>query len=305
MLNLSRLRILSEVVRCGSFSAAADTLGYTQSAVSQAVARLEAEAGTQLLVRERGGVRATAIGAVLLAHAETILAQVKTAEDDVAALLGVRGGRLRLASFQSAGSTLVPRAIAAFRRHHPEVELSLQEGEPEQIAPLLRAGELDLALLFEFPGQQHHFEGLAKVELIQDPLWLALAVEHPLARKHNLTLGELRDEDWIQTSSQSACARHIVELCRGAGFEPRVCFQSDDYDTVQGLVAARVGVALVPRLALSRRQPGLVVRGLAPHNPARRVFAATDPAAGRLPAAAVMLALLAQRARTFAAGAQQ
>jgi DNA-binding transcriptional LysR family regulator len=304
MLNLGRLRILREVVRCGSFSGAADTLGYTQSAVSQAIARLEAETGTQLLVRRRPVVRTTVAGAALLTHAETILAEVEAAEQDVAALLGARGGRLRMASFQSAGSTLVPQAIAAFRRSHPEVELSLEEGEPEEIAPLLRAGELDLALLFEFRGQEHHFQGLDKVQLIQDPLWVALAVEHPLARKHHLTLGELRDEDWIQTSSQSACARHTVELCRGAGFTPRVCFQSDDYDTVQGLVAARVGVALVPRLALSRRQPGLVVRGLAPESPARQVFAATDPAAGRLPAAAVMLAILTQRARAFAAGAQ-
>lgn len=304
MLNLSRLRVLREVVRCGSFSAAADALGYTQSAVSQAVARLEAEVGTSLLVRERRGVRATAAGATLLAHADTILAQVKTAEDDVAALLGVRGGRLRLASFQSAGSTLIPQAIAAFRRRHPEVELSLEEGEPEEIAPVLRAGELDLALLFEFSGQEQRFGGLARVELIQDPLWVALAVEHPLARKHHLVLGDLRDEEWIQTSAQSACARHVVELCRGAGFEPRVSFQSDDYDTVQGLVAARMGVALIPRLALSRRQPGLVVRGLTPESPVRYVFAATDPGAGRLPAAEVMLAILAQRAGAFAAGSE-
>ncbi len=301
MLSLVRLRVLSEVVRCGSFSTAADALDYTQSAVSQAVARLEAETGAKLLVRDRRGVRPTAAGAALLAHADGIFAQVQAAEDDLAAVLGVRGGRLRIASFASAGSTLIPQAVAAFRRLHPEVELSLGEGEPEEIAPRLRAGEFDLALLFEFPGQEHHFNGLIKQSLLHDPLWVALPVHHQLARKHDLALPDLQGEDWVQTSARSACAQHVVTVCREAGFEPRVSFESDDYDTVQGLVAAGVGVALIPRLALSRRQPGLVVRKLAPENPVRRVFLATGPEPGVVPAAHVMLSILSQRAREFIA----
>src|ERR1700674_4714087 len=114
MLHLGRLRVLSEVLSRGSFSAAAEALSYTQSAVSQGVAPLEA------------------------------------AEADLAAVLGVRGGRLRVASFPSAGATLIPLAVAIFRHQHPDVALTLAEGEPEEIAPRLRAGELDLALLFEF-----------------------------------------------------------------------------------------------------------------------------------------------------------
>ncbi|HWF53934.1 MAG TPA: LysR family transcriptional regulator, partial [Solirubrobacteraceae bacterium] len=130
MLNLVRLRVLAEVVRRGSFSAAADALDYTQSAVSQAVARLEAETGATLLIRDRRGVRPTSAGAKLLEHSDAIFAQVQAAEDDLAAVLGVRGGRLRIASFPSAGATLIPQAVAAFRHLHPEVELSLAEGEP-------------------------------------------------------------------------------------------------------------------------------------------------------------------------------
>ena len=301
MLNLSRLRILREVVQRGSFSSAAEALDYTQSAVSQAVARLEAETGASLLVRDRRGVRATAAGATLLQHADAILAQVQAAEDDLAAVLGVRGGRLRIASFPSAGSTLIPQAVAAFRHLHPDVELSLGEGEPEEIAPRLRAGEFDLALLFEFPGEEQHFHGLEKSPLIHDPMWVALPVEHQLARKHNLALIDLRDQDWVQTSAQSACAQHVISVCREAGFEPRVSFESDDYDTVQGLVAAGVGVALIPRLALSRRQPGLVVRRLVPENPVRRVFAATNAEPDVVPAAQVMLGILTRRAHEFVA----
>src|SRR5947207_14340175 len=152
MLNLGRLRVLSEVVSRGSFSAAAEALSYTQSAGSPAVARLEAETGTTLVVRDRRGVRATVAGATLVEHAEAIFAQVEAAEADLAAVLGVRGGRLRVASFPSAGATLMPLAVASFRRGHPDVALTLAEGEPEEIGPRLRAGEIDHALLFEVPG---------------------------------------------------------------------------------------------------------------------------------------------------------
>src|SRR5579871_6420049 len=121
MLNLVRLRVLAEVAQRGSFSAAAQALDYTQSAVSQAVARLEAETGATLVVRDRRGVRPTAAGAALLEHSELIFAQVQATEDDLAAVLGIRGGRLRVASFPSAGAALMPEAVANFRRRHPEV----------------------------------------------------------------------------------------------------------------------------------------------------------------------------------------
>src|SRR5947208_9821931 len=135
MLNLGRLRVLQEVVTRGSFSSAADALSYTQSAVSQAIARLEAETGATLVVRDRRGVRATAAGATLVEHAEAIFAQVEAAEADLAAVLGVRGGRLRVASFPSAGATMMPLAVATFRRGHPDVALTLAEGEPQEMGP--------------------------------------------------------------------------------------------------------------------------------------------------------------------------
>src|ERR1700760_59397 len=189
MLNLSRLQVLCEVVNRGSFSAAADALSYTQSAVSQAIARLEAETGTALVVRDRRGVRPTAAGATLVTHAEAIFAQVEAAEADLAAVLGVRAGRLRVASFPSAGATLMPLAVAAFRREHPDVALTLAEGEPEEIGPRLRAGEFDLALLFEFPGErERHGARLRTRLLLDDPMLVALPAEHPLAGKRELSL---------------------------------------------------------------------------------------------------------------------
>jgi DNA-binding transcriptional LysR family regulator len=301
MLNLARLRVLSEVVNRGSFSAAADALSYTQSAVSQAVARLEAEIGATLVVRDRRGVRPTAAGATLLDHAEGIFGQVQAAEDELAAVLGLRGGRLRVASFPSGGATLMPEAVATFRRRHPDIALSLAEGEPEEMGPRLRAGEFDLALLFEFPEVTAVADSaLAVTPLLKDPMHVVLPAQHELASRPELTLGDLRFQDWVQTSAPSACARHVVRSCVAAGFEPHVTFESDDYETVQGLVAAGVGVALVPRLALTRLHPGIVVRALQPSSPVRTVVAATAAGAAAAPSARAMLQILTDIAPAYA-----
>ncbi len=339
-LNVARLRVLSEVAARGSISAAADALSYTQSAVSQQIAALEAETGMTLLERQPRGVRLTGAGRALVAHAEGILAGVRAAEEELAAIAGLRGGELRMASFPTAGATLMPLAIARFRATYPDVRLTLAEGEPQEIAPRLAAGEFDIALLFEFSAAQEaaaiehadapaqaparppahtqvrtptqppaHATGQAtepawarvtRVELLEDPLYLALPRAHPLARRRKLRLEDLAGEAWVQTSAASPCARHVVECCRAAGFEPGVAFESDDYQTVQGLVATGVGVALIPELALSVVREDIVVRALAPHPPARRVIAALPRGAGPrtrlLPAATAMLRVLEEAA---------
>jgi DNA-binding transcriptional LysR family regulator len=301
MLNVQRLRVFTEVLARGSFSGAAEALSYTQSAVSQAIATLEAETGATLIERDRRGLRPTAAGAALAEHAEGILARLEAAEDDLAAILGVRRGRLRMASFPTAGATLMPLAVATFRAKHPEVELSLAEGEPEEIVPRLKEGEFDLALLFEFRGVGEALgSGLHTVELLEDPMHVALPARHPLADKPALRLEHLNGEAWVQTSASSPCARHVVRCCHAAGFEPTVSFESDDYLTVQGLVAAGVGVALIPELALSNVRDDIVVRSLYPQSPLRRVVAATARGAAAAPAATAMLAVLEQIASRYA-----
>jgi DNA-binding transcriptional LysR family regulator len=293
MLNTGRLNVFREVVDHGSFSAAADALSYSQSAVSQAVAALEAEMGTPLIERRRGGVIPTPAGAALAAHVGGILAQMDSAEAEVAAIAAGHGGQLRTASFPTAGSTLMPRAIAAFRSSHPGVELTLAEGEPEEIAPRLRAGEFDLVLLFEFEGVGERLgKGMRRFPLFDDPLHLALPEGHPLVEREQIELTDLRDEAWVQTSAQSPCAKHVIRSCHAAGFEPTVSFESDDYQTVQGLVAAGVGVALIPELALSTIRKDIEIRELHPASPVRKVFAATPRAAAATPAVATMIDVL-------------
>src|SRR5437867_3968221 len=189
MLNAQRLIIFREVAERRSFSAAADALSYSQPAVSQAVATLEAELGVTLIERDRRGVR-------------------------------------------------------------------------EKLGP-----------------------GIRRVGLLEDPMHVALPAGHSLAEKPKLRLTDLRDESWVQTSIASPCAQHVVRSCHAAGFEPTVSFESDDYQTVQGLVAAGVGVALIPSMALSTVRDDIVVRDLSPKNPVRRVIAAMTKTPRSAPAA--------------------
>jgi DNA-binding transcriptional LysR family regulator len=296
MLNVARLRVLREVAYRGSFSAAAESLSYTQSAISQQVAALEAETGVALLERHPRGVTLTAAGQTLVAHAEGIIARLEAAEEAMSAIAGLRGGRLRMASFPTAGATLMPLAIATFRSSYPDVELTLAEGEPEDIAPRLRAGEFDLALLFEFDGQTPLLGDMTRIELLADPMHLALPSDHPLADRPRIRLTELEHEAWVQTSRQSPCALQVVRSCHAAGFEPNVAFESDDYQTVQGLVAAGVGVALIPQLALSAVREHIVIRSLSPTPPVRQIIAAAPSGARLVPAAPAMLSILHEAA---------
>jgi len=299
MLNAGRLRVLKEVAYRGSFSGAAEALSYTQSAVSQQIAALEAEAGMTLLERHARGVSLTAAGQTLVGHAEGILARLEAAESALSAIAGLRSGRLRMASFPTAGATLMPLAIATFRSSYPDVELTLSEGEPEEIVPRLGAGELDLALLFEFAGETPLKESMTRVELLEDPMYLAVPREHRLAGKKKLRLEDLHGEAWVQASRSSPCARHVVRCCHAAGFEPNVSFESDDYQTVQGLVAAGVGVALIPELALSVVREDVTIRALSPAPPVRQVIAATPAGADLVPAAPAMLGILEHAAESY------
>src|SRR5919112_4212813 len=152
MLDVRRMRVLREVAAQGSFSAAAESLSFTQSAVSQQIAALEREAGAKLVERGARGIRLTPAGQALVSHADAILARLDDAEQELAAIAGLKGGRLRVASFQSAGATLVPRALAEFHRRHAEVELSASTAELQQAHEWLRSGEIDVALVMDFPG---------------------------------------------------------------------------------------------------------------------------------------------------------
>ena len=296
MLDLKRLRVLREVAARGSFSGAADALSYTQSAVSQQIAALEREAGTRLVERNPRGIRLTDAGEALVRHTDTILARLSEAEAELDAIAGLRGGRLRLGSFPTAGASLMPAAIATFSRRHPGVELSLVEAEPDESVPRLRAGELDIVLVFDASPASDDFE---EVHLLDDPLHLALSRDHPLAGRRRPKLADFMSEPWVQSTSGCPCSQYLSQACRSLGFEPHVAFESDDYQVVQGLVAAGVGVALIPELALASVHPDVVIRSLGAQAPVRRITAAALTGGYRSPATAAMLEILRETAASY------
>src|SRR3954464_9305224 len=188
MLDVRRLRVLREVATHGSFSAAADALSYTQSAVSQQIPALEREASSRLVERNAGGVRLTDSGRALVAHADVILARLADAEDELQAIAGLRGGRLRVAAFPSACATLMPLAVRRFRELHPGVDLSLLPAEPDEGLRLLRTGEADVALSIEPAFAPARPDGVERVELLDDPMYIMLAANHPLAGRPRVRL---------------------------------------------------------------------------------------------------------------------
>jgi DNA-binding transcriptional LysR family regulator len=301
MIDVKRLRVLREVARQGSFSAAADALSYTQSAISQQIAALERETGTSLVERGARGIRMTDAGEALVRHADAILTRLIDAEAELEAIAGLRGGRVRLASFATAGSTFVPHAIATFHERHPAVEIILKESDPEESVPALKAGQLDIAILFE-PHGAGDLTDVDRVHLLEDPMSVVLPENHPLAAKAKIRLKDLEGEAWVQTTTSCPCCLIVADQCRAAGFEPRVAFESDDYLTIQGLVAAGVGVAMIPSLGLAAYRPDVAIRPVTGVPPKRDIVAATLPGGRRSPATQAMLEALAEAAKRYDRG---
>jgi DNA-binding transcriptional LysR family regulator len=302
MLDVRRMRVLREVAGRGSFSAAAESLAYTQSAVSQQIAALEREAGTRLVDRSARGVRLTDAGRVLVEHADAILARLADAEAELEAIAGLRGGRLRLASFPSAGATIMPEAIARFRDRHPAVELTLEPAEPEPSIVKLRSGEVDVVLDITPGFRPPRDDGIERLHLLDDPMYVALPAGHALARKRTLKLEELADESWILGTTGSCPDVSIfLRSCQLAGFEPRVTFNSDDYFAIQGFVAAGMGASFIPDLALISVRDDIVVRSLGVRPPVRVIWAATLTDSYRSPAKQAMLDVLVETSADFAA----
>jgi DNA-binding transcriptional LysR family regulator len=302
MLDVRRLKVLREVAACGSFSAAAEALSFTQSAISQQVAALERETGTQLVERSPRGIRLTDAGHTLVNHADVILGRIEDAEEELAAIAGLRGGRLRLACFQSAGATVVPRAVAEFHERHPDVELSMVEiEEPAAVLAALKAGEVDLALVYDFEPMPTTFDGeVDMTHLIDDPYDVIVPKGHRLAEKRSVTLSDLEEDPWVASTLTCGCRQITERACQDAGFKPRVAFECDETMAAQALVAAGVGVTILPRLALSTIHPGVVVRRLSRSTPVvRRVWAAREEGAYQSPASEAMVQILLDVAEEF------
>ncbi|MET9295126.1 LysR family transcriptional regulator [Streptomyces sp. NPDC003077] len=302
MIEARHLRVLRAVARTGSYSAAARELGCTQPAVSQQMKALEQSAGTPLLVRTGRETRLTQAGDALLRHAVGILAGLTAAEEEVAAIAGLRAGRVRLVSFPSGSSQLVPTALAAMRAAHPGTRVSLVEAEPPRSVEMLRNGDCEIAVAFRYPdvrgadpAAEAEWDDLVVRPLLADRLVGLVPEGHRLADAAKADIAELADEPWIAGCPR--CRRHLVEVCENAGFTPRIDFATDDYPAVIGLVGAGLGVAALPELTLeSVRAKGAVAITMEPAVQ-REIVALTLPDLARVPAVEAMLDHLAEAAR--------
>jgi DNA-binding transcriptional LysR family regulator len=288
MHDLRLLTVLREVALRGSFSAAAESLAYTQPAVSQQIARLEKQVGVKLIEREPRGIRLTPAGEVLVRHTERILAQLAAADEELQEVATQARGRLRIGSFATAAGTIVPRAVAAFRRLRPAIEVDISLLDPHESIPALRRGDIEIAITEEGGFESEtDTSGLEVEHLLDDHMWVSLPADHPLATRHAVELADLRDEDWMFACLSGTCADSNVVLraCQEAGFQPRIAYQSDDYFAIQGLVASGMGVALIPGLGLASTREDVAVRRVKGRPPYRRIAAitATEPTGGAIP----------------------
>ncbi len=271
----------------GSFSAAARSLGCTQPAVSQQMKALEGSAGTPLLIRTGREMRLTQAGEALVRHASGILAGLTAAEEEVAAIAGLRAGRVRLVSFPSASSTLVPKALAALRTAHPGTRVSLVEAEPPRSVEMLREGDCDVALAFRYDGGAAEWDDLIVRPLLTDRLVGLVPEGHRFAAAGTVAVADLADESWIAGCPR--CRRQLVQVCEEAGFTPRIDFATDDHPAVIGLVGAGLGVAVLPELALESVRPKAARTVTLEPAMEREIVALTLPDLSQVPAVAATL----------------
>jgi len=288
MYDLRRLRSLCAIADHGSLTAAADALTFTQPAVSQHLAALEAEVGAPLVTRSRGGAELTGAGRLLVEHARAALARLALAEVQVSDLVATEQRRVRLAGHSSSLTRLVPLAVADLRRRLPDAAVTIREAGPPGALEALRQGEVDLAVMFRRVGSEPPAD-VAERLLLEEAMYAVLPREHPLAGGSEVELAGLRDDEWVQGPSSTSPGL-IRELCRAAGFEPRIAFESDDPLATRGIVAAGLAVSLIPSLTKEDTARDRHVRVLPLRDPPRRLVIAATVAGGRVTQATAEMA---------------
>ncbi|WP_279198040.1 LysR family transcriptional regulator, partial [Kitasatospora aureofaciens] len=264
-MDMAWLDVFRTVAHLGSFTAAGERLGFTQSAVSRQIATLEAELGAQLFDRLARGVRLTEHGRTLLPHAEALLERLDTTRRDLVALTELGAGRLRVGAFDSANAELVPSALAAFRAAHPRVEIAPTEGLTAHLLERLADGAIDLAVVASYTRDAeaaYDTEQFDVRPLLDDPVLVALPPGHRLATRRRLRLAELADEPWIAASRHPEST--LLAACVRSGFQPRIEYAVGAWTAKLGLVAAGLGPTLIPSLAARAARPDITLVPLHP-----------------------------------------
>jgi DNA-binding transcriptional LysR family regulator len=298
MIDLRRLRTLRAVADHGTLAAAADALHLTSSAVSQQLAALEREVGHSLLEPAGRSVRLTPAARVLLSHADALFAQLERMQGELAAQDSTPRGDVRIAGFPTALAGLLAPAARALHTDAPKVALRITEAETDDAVALLVARDVDLILGMECRSAPRRDDPrFHREELLGDILDAVLPTDHPLAAHARIELEQLRDATWVAPPLGWSCDEVFVAGCRTAGFSPRIAHRAGDWHAVMGLVAAGLGISLVPRLAQTASPPGVVVIPLTGAPPRRHVFSACRAGAESNPAVRAVLDAIADVAR--------
>ena len=304
MLDVRRLRLLSELARRGTIAEVGRAVGYSASAVSQSLGQLERETGMALLERDGRHVRLTPAAHRLVARTDRVLEELDAAEAELAAEQGSVRGQLVIGAFPSAGARLVAPAVHSLVAQHPELECSIREHEPEDGIPLLRSGELDLLVSESYDDvPAAPAGGLEQHLLVSEPLLLALPADadRPAAAARGaaslrdpVALAGLADAAWISGVGGTQYVGAVEQACRAAGFAAQVAHRADDATLILGLVAAGLGVGLVPELACTP-YAGVAYARATPAPPRRHVSALLRRGAAQRPALAALLDALHHR----------
>jgi DNA-binding transcriptional LysR family regulator len=275
------------VARHGSVTEAAKRLHYSQPSVSHHLARLEAATGVKLVQRIGRGIRLTPEGQLLANRAAEIMGRVDAATNELAALVGLQLGRVRLAANASTLSTIVPKAATSLAQAHPGLQLSLFDRHPVEALQMLRHGEIDVALVFRYADAPVEEDGFRLVHIGNDPIYL-------ISQRPDDSPANHRDSPWIGGCER--CQAELNSVCQHEGFTPRIASHSDDMVVVQALVAAGIGVTTLPGLALqAHRHPDIHATELTSFH--RQLHAATYGDPPDPPAVAAVMAALTEAAK--------
>jgi DNA-binding transcriptional LysR family regulator len=281
MLNPVHLRTLGVVLRTGSFAEAARRLGYTGSAVSQQISILERQLRTPLFERDAHSITATPAAEFIASRSSTALGALEALEDDVSLLMDGAVGRLRLGSFPTGSEQLLPEALSAFRTSRPGIDVHLDEAEPHELMPLLESREIDVALVYRYNLVPRTWpKAVTTHGVVHEDLLVVRAGETTEREPGDVDLGDLGGETWISTRQGTAGAAMLRHLCRTRGYEPSVSYRSNNYEVIQGLVRAGLGIALVPALGY-RPGPGLTASSIGGTAAYREVLIASSPTSPR------------------------
>jgi DNA-binding transcriptional LysR family regulator len=291
MLHFERLQALHAVATFGSVTGAATALHLTPSAVSQQLAKLQRDVGQRLVEPYGRGVRLTPAGTLLARRAHAILSEVENAEGELDRQRNHVVGDLEIAGFATAARAILPQAVARLRKEHQQLRLRLSERQPDEAIRLVAAGHLDIALVNDWMNAPLVLpDGVERLLIMNDAVDLAVPADHPLAQRNSVEITELCSEPWITWPYGATCHEWLTQTLRQHGLTPEVTHTAEEHPTQLAMVAAGLGIAVMPRLGRGSTE-GVSIISLQPAF-SRQIYLIWRTLASERPAIAVTVSAI-------------